>query len=894
MTLLDDRPAAAAEPSSPPGQAGRGPASTWRFAARLARRETARRPGRTALAALLIAVPVAAMTAGSLLARTNASDWRADFERDYGAADIVATGPVGDVLDALPAGASVIGSWIRVSSTITPAGGRPGDATWVEFAVVDFANPTQTSGIEITAGRAPRTGEILLAPAVAQRLGVDVGDTLALDRPSGTWEVAGLGRLRGNYWIDLVAVPGFDPERIDASRRTETVLIAMPPGTAPGEIARVADDVGGFTRFSPWHAPSDLAAGMAWGYVAGVLALVAVGIVVAAAFATSARRQLVTIGQLAANGAPERIVRRTLFLQGSWTGAIGAGVGIAAGFACLPFVVPLVEQHLLYHELRTLRVSVPDLVVIAVTAVAAATMAAAVPARSASRVPLMAALAGRHPAGNPPPWLVPTGVALFAGGLGLVAVAALGGQGANASDHTWAALAVIGATAMVFGVCCASPLVVARLGRLGRRSSLAWRMALRSLGRSRTRSAAVVAAIAVTVGGAVAVAAVAELAIRSDAQCCPASIPADTVVVHTYVDVWMSSWERSWDETQEPVLVDLDPVVAFDPPEPVRQLLADGRTVPVVAATFDPAPFDPFVDHVDPVGPWIATPELLDLMRVSPANREILAEWGSLQVYFDRYSMTEAGETVAGPWAIDYRTETGTITVEAPPPVEPIRYPFDVQLLMTESAALAAGFDITEVGAIVRFGEPLSQSEIQRLRAIDNLLHGGWSDAFVEPGDAPPSNAVSGVSLRYDDPSWRAGDAELWLARLVVVAAALLLSLLVVSIGLALAAVEGRDERDVLVIVGATPSALRRLTAARAAVTAQAGIVLGIPLGFLPVWVVDRVTDDPYAFDEAAVRFPWLVVVALMTVIPGIVAAGAWTASGLATRFRPPSPTRRD
>ena len=42
----------------------------FRFASRLARREVRRRPGRTLLVVLLIAVPVFGMTVGSVLVRT--------------------------------------------------------------------------------------------------------------------------------------------------------------------------------------------------------------------------------------------------------------------------------------------------------------------------------------------------------------------------------------------------------------------------------------------------------------------------------------------------------------------------------------------------------------------------------------------------------------------------------------------------------------------------------------------------------------------------------------------------------------------------------------------------------------------------------------------------------
>jgi putative ABC transport system permease protein len=133
-----------------------------------------------------------------------------------------------------------------------------------------------------------------------------------------------------------------------------------------------------------------------------------------------------------------------------------------------------------------------------------------------------------------------------------------------------------------------------------------------------------------------------------------------------------------------------------------------------------------------------------------------------------------------------------------------------------------------------------------------------------------------------------------WIARAVIVGGALMLSLLVVAIGLALSAVEGRDERDTFSVVGAKPSTMRRLTASRAAVISLVGIVLGVPLGFIPVWVVDSITTSPYETYDVPVTFPWLVVATLAVVIPLLAAGGAWAASGVAHRFRPASPTRRD
>ena len=61
----------------------------WRLAARLAGREVRRRPGRTLLVTVLVAVPVMAMTVASVLARTGADPWAERFIRSHGSADII-------------------------------------------------------------------------------------------------------------------------------------------------------------------------------------------------------------------------------------------------------------------------------------------------------------------------------------------------------------------------------------------------------------------------------------------------------------------------------------------------------------------------------------------------------------------------------------------------------------------------------------------------------------------------------------------------------------------------------------------------------------------------------------------------------------------------------------
>ena len=68
----------------------------------------------------------------------------------------------------------------------------------------------------------------------------------------------------------------------------------------------------------------------------------------------------------------------------------------------------------------------------------------------------------------------------------------------------------------------------------------------------------------------------------------------------------------------------------------------------------------------------------------------------------------------------------------------------------------------------------------------------------------------------------------------VAVGGVLVLTLLVVAIGLSLAATESRDERDVLVAIGARPRTMRSLAGTKAVVMTLTGIALAIPDGADP------------------------------------------------------------
>ena len=109
---------------------------------------------------------------------------------------------------------------------------------------------------------------------------------------------------------------------------------------------------------------------------------------------------------------------------------------------------------------------------------------------------------------------------------------------------------------------------------------------------------------------------------------------------------------------------------------------------------------------------------------------------------------------------------------------------------------------------------------------------------------------------------------------------ALAVTLLVVAIGLALAAAESRDERDILVAVGARPRTMRSMAGVKAVVLTTTGVALGVPAGLIPSLAEARSV-------RSEIHAPWLGVAGLVIVIPAVAGGMAWAASSIAQRLRP-------
>jgi putative ABC transport system permease protein len=852
-------------------------ARRWRFAAGLARREVRRRPGRTALVMLLIAVPVVGMTVASVLFRTDQADHTNAFRREYGQADLaveqiyptydertggLVQGSIEEQVAVMVAALPDDSEFLRYERGF----GFPvvvGDAlTYAEVSNLTLDDPMTAGIYEVLEGRLPAADdEVIVSPDVAADLDVKVGDRVEFVRPEATLDVVGIARSAAQWNTSLLVGPGLDLQAgLTTGNAYVSMLVDLPAGVVPSRFADQLPDLvwnalpnAGLGEIAAADGPSEterLNSGgsvqaVVWGWVAGALGLAVFGIIVTAAFATSARRQLVTIGQLSANGAEEPLIRRTLALQGAWSALLGSILGVVVGVALVVACRGTVEA-LVDHRVLRFVVSWGDLVVIVLTAVVVGTGAALVPARSASRTSTLSALAGRRPLGAVPPRLVPTGVALFGAGTAILGFVGFSSRSGSDSADLIAAVAVVAGLMVLAGACCLSPVVIGALGPLAERIGGAPRLVARSLARTRTRSAAVVAAITTTaafvLGGSMAWGS----ADRSDAV---GYLPNDVVLV------------RSW-QSQEPT-AELQAIVEreiADAQSTVDEVVSTGRWVPMREVVI-------VADAEYPAQGFIADEPLLDLLGVSARDRQTFADEGLLLLN-SGYSTTDETVSLAAfapGVAADLMVDVAK---------DPAAYGWwGTATLVSEERAESLGWAVRTFGAFARTAAPLTEEQSD---ALSTATYGGLS---YDPWSVVPpesTNAGAGIEWNQYDPN----RTDWFVPVLALLGFALIL--LVVGIGLALSATESRDERDVLVAIGAPPRTMRSVAALKAVGLAAAGCLMAVPTGLIPVAVV---WDAGTAEGRAAI--PWLALALVVAVTPLFVGALAWVASVAAQIVRP-------
>jgi putative ABC transport system permease protein len=422
------------------------------------------------------------------------------------------------VASLLPAGSTVVP---RYSSRAVPL--ATGGSASVHF--VDLDVPVNGSFVELVAGRAPSgPHEVAVTDVVAEELGMldggEPADDAELTLADGS-TVPVVGVVDPSEYVDegsLFVVASTESDLLGERRRQAGWLVDLPP-MSRSELKEVAADVAAAgVLFRPrdsilhpraWGLPAyddfDATAVMA-GALAVLVGLLEVVLLVGAAFAVAARRQVRDLGLLSANGGAAADLRRVLLAQGAVLGVVSSMLGVVVGIAAFRGLVPLWER-IFGQEMWRQELDWWALGVVFLLGSLTSVVAALLPAWNVSRLTPVAALSGRFPI-RPGEAKAHRGAFVLAGtGLLLLlvggwATARTFGPGGREESLAPAA-AGLGLVLLLAGAVWATPYVVRRVAVAGGALSLSGRYAFRDAARHRFRSTAAAMALMVTVTGAV-------------------------------------------------------------------------------------------------------------------------------------------------------------------------------------------------------------------------------------------------------------------------------------------------------------------------------------------------------------------------------------------------------
>ncbi|MGI5187772.1 FtsX-like permease family protein [Promicromonospora sp. CA-289599] len=879
----------------------------WRLGLRLARRDARRHVGRTALVAVMVALPVlAGTTALTALESSKESPERVRVESlgpDLQASLIYRGGHVRQTFDATNAtwggGAESGEPPTRAEheaelADVLPPGDRlvPVEAVEVvlhgpelhltsRMARTDLRDADVAAAFKVRDGAAPGPDEIALARGVAEQIGVEIGDVVEVEARGGGTETRKISGLLGRHLPkEAGAVVHTDPDDVSPS------LLAVPgrgevgwfvSGPTPVTwddalrlnehgVAVISQEV--LTDLPPREAQTLsnyggglLADELALGGAITIIALLEGILVVGPAFAVSARRQERSLAIAAAQGASPRALRALAMAPAV---VIGLGASVLAALAGIAVAAIPVA----YYELPAVVVPWPRVGGMVLVGLVVAVAAAWMPARAAARLDVVATLTGRRGNRRARGWATAFGVLLAGAGLaGTFAATAANG---DANVLAWCiVVAEIGLVMTTGGI-------VAGLARISGRLPLPTRFALRDAARHRSRTSPAIAAVLVAVAGATA----GLIYLTSDSQFrervyTPISAPGATVVYSTDTTLPLNGLRPEIEATIRGVL----PGVTTITPVPVLAEATDGTSAMVMTVDLSGAGRSsglgtPVVDDGDLVPVLGLTGKTADAaVTALRAGRAVVPHGtvssdGTVELQIQTYPASEdalTGETLRFQTVRVPATEVGD-GVEAVPNL-PIIPPALLDELGSEERVERFVVETDTVPTT-------AQTETLADRLGDLEMRSGLDPSETEPASAGSSTGfVTARTERGPEPTGEAFGALL----IALIAAAVALGVTWLAAGLA--AAESRPDLATLEAVGATPRTRRTVVAAQAGAISVVGTVLGLGTGgVLGAALVRLMRSWEMASNAGAwtVEVPWLWLVGLAVTLPVLAVSAAW------------------
>ena len=806
--------------------------------ARIAWRNIGRSRGRSALIVLLVMLPVAAMAAGITLVATISPTPEEAATQRMGIAGYEVDQATPDSLRAnLPAGSRIEPWTYDVVSLALP--GRTVDMDARSMDLDGLAHGMLT----ITDGRQPHNQqEVAISASVATLAGVGIGDSIQLV-DWGTLTVVGLvedpSDLRGRLVL-LDASVAREAAQGLRSGLSQIWLVSLPEG-AEMKFTRDACSYEScpFVAVARYEFPesSDYVSGGI--LVLGGLALVEAVLVAAAAFAVGVRRRQRELGLLAATGAERRHLAGTVLTEGVLLGGLAALLGVGLGVVAVLGLSPWLDE-LTNHRVGPVDTTPVYLIFAGVIGLLACFLAAAIPARSAARLPVLLALSGRRPPlGSARRLLVLGGFMVVAGGVLTSIGAAIQLSDTDGSQATLSiVLLLLGAILGVIGFGTCSPWLIERLEGFGLRLPISARIELRDTARARSRNAPIVTAILAAFAATVAVSAYFASNDAADAAHWQPWLRADELVI---------------------------------------QGQGAGTVGPQVAATLGAMASAPVPTLIGSgnreVSALVADPTL-------PANNNEIANMVTIG---DAQLLTALGAESGEPTldaggvvlVLPYRQETvnGATVTRAPPAIDQATVVVDdassgEQLSAVTIASFTVATHLADGGSVADAVISTSTAEMLGLQPIATetylirlprpVVDADVATAATIAGQQPETQADASIGPTRPDETFR----------LLLVLLSLLFALTVTGIAVALGEAEARPDQRTLLAIGADPGIRRRISAARAGVLALLAGLLAVPAGLLPAWGL-------LASRGAPLVVPFTEVVAAVIVLPVAAILGA-------------------
>ncbi len=321
-------------------------------------------------------------------------------------------------------------------------------------------------------------GQVAVTPGVASTFGLKVGDTW---RQGGqARRVTGIVQNPQSLLSEFaLVVPG------QVRAPTQVVVLFDAAGVNPTSLGPNVQSRATAAASNPFN-PETIVLALA------TVAMLLIALVSVGGFTVLAQRRLRSLGMLGALGATDRHIRLVVRTNGVIVGVAGALIGAVLGLAAWLAYRPSVASSA-HHVIGVFQLPWAVIGGAMALAVVATYFAASRPARSITRLPIVASLSGR-PA--PPKQIHRSAVP---GVVLLVVAALLFWYSGKSTGGGGLPELVFGFVALIAAVILLSPLFLTTLARLGRRAPISVRLALRDLARYRARSGSALAAISLGV-----------------------------------------------------------------------------------------------------------------------------------------------------------------------------------------------------------------------------------------------------------------------------------------------------------------------------------------------------------------------------------------------------------